>query len=131
MLRDFKDFLMKGNIVELAVAFVMGVAFGAAYLALPAISSAFLSQPISIFPLPFKDLTEHTQDFLPAVPMILSFNLGLVISGKARNAIDLGKEKKELREAYGMNTFGQSCLLARRLVEAGARFPDFRFPVIG
>src|SRR6185503_1446064 len=28
--------------------------------------------------------------------------LGLVISGKARNAFDLGKEKKELREAYGM-----------------------------
>jgi large conductance mechanosensitive channel len=29
MLREFKDFLMKGNIVELAVAFVMGVAFAA------------------------------------------------------------------------------------------------------
>jgi large conductance mechanosensitive channel len=29
MLREFRDFLMKGNIVELAVAFVMGVAFGA------------------------------------------------------------------------------------------------------
>jgi large conductance mechanosensitive channel len=29
MLRDFRDFLMKGNIVELAVAFVMGVAFAA------------------------------------------------------------------------------------------------------
>jgi large conductance mechanosensitive channel len=29
MLREFRDFLMKGNIVELAVAFVMGVAFAA------------------------------------------------------------------------------------------------------
>ena len=29
MIKEFKDFLMKGNIVELAVAFVMGVAFGA------------------------------------------------------------------------------------------------------
>lgn len=29
MLKEFKDFLMKGNIVDLAVAFVMGVAFGA------------------------------------------------------------------------------------------------------
>jgi large conductance mechanosensitive channel len=29
MLKEFKDFLLKGNIVELAVAFVMGVAFGA------------------------------------------------------------------------------------------------------
>ena len=29
MLREFRDFLLRGNIVELAVAFVMGVAFGA------------------------------------------------------------------------------------------------------
>lgn len=29
MIQEFKDFLMKGNIVDLAVAFVMGVAFGA------------------------------------------------------------------------------------------------------
>jgi large conductance mechanosensitive channel len=29
MLKEFRDFLMKGNIVDLAVAFVMGVAFGA------------------------------------------------------------------------------------------------------
>jgi large conductance mechanosensitive channel len=29
MLREFRDFLMKGNIVELAIAFVMGVAFAA------------------------------------------------------------------------------------------------------
>ena len=56
--------------------------------------------------------------------------LGLVISGKARNAFDLGKEKKELREAYGMNTFGQSCLLARRLVEAGTRFVEVIWPKV-
>src|SRR5262249_37137934 len=45
--------------------------------------------------------------------------LGLVISGRARNAFDLAKEPKTLRERYGLNTFGQSCLLARRLIEAG------------
>ncbi|MGL4554752.1 MAG: DUF1501 domain-containing protein [Gemmataceae bacterium] len=56
--------------------------------------------------------------------------LGLVISGKARSAFDLGKEKKELREAYGMNTFGQSCLLARRLVEAGTRFVEVIWPKV-
>jgi uncharacterized protein (DUF1501 family) len=56
--------------------------------------------------------------------------LGLVISGKARNAFDLGKEKKELREAYGQNTFGQSCLLARRLVEAGTRFVEVIWPKV-
>ena len=47
--------------------------------------------------------------------------LELVISGRARKAFDLGEEKKELREQYGMHTFGQSCLVARRLIEAGTR----------
>jgi hypothetical protein len=56
--------------------------------------------------------------------------LGLVISGKARKAFALGEEKKELRDAYGMNTFGQSCLLARRLVEAGTRFVEVIWPKV-
>src|SRR5262249_112479 len=42
--------------------------------------------------------------------------LGLVISGRARNAFDLGKETPAMRDRYGRNTFGQSCLLARRLI---------------
>jgi hypothetical protein len=56
--------------------------------------------------------------------------LGLVISGKARNAFSLSQEKKELRERYGMNTFGQSCLLARRLVEAGTRVVEVNWPKV-
>lgn len=56
--------------------------------------------------------------------------LGLVISGRAREAFNLGKEKAELREKYGMNTFGQSCLLARRLVEAGTRFVEVNWPKV-
>jgi uncharacterized protein (DUF1501 family) len=56
--------------------------------------------------------------------------LGLVISGKARDAFDLSKEKKELREEYGLNTFGQSCLLARRLIEAGTRFVEVVWPKV-
>src|SRR5207244_6025423 len=35
---------------------------------------------------------------------------------------DLAKEPAELRDGYGGTVFGQSCLLARRLVEAGTRF---------
>ena len=45
--------------------------------------------------------------------------LGLVLSGRAKKAFDLTAEKPALRERYGKNTFGQCCLLARRLVEAG------------
>jgi hypothetical protein len=56
--------------------------------------------------------------------------LGLVISGRARNAFDLTKEPAEIRERYGRNTFGQSCLLARRLIEAGTRFVEVNWPKV-
>jgi hypothetical protein len=56
--------------------------------------------------------------------------LGLVISGRARNAFALSQEKKETRERYGMNTFGQSLLLARRLIEAGTRFVEVNWPKV-
>lgn len=46
----------------------------------------------------------------------------LMTSEKAREAFDLGKEPAKVRERYGMNRFGQCCLLARRLVERGVRF---------
>src|SRR6478672_10239882 len=56
--------------------------------------------------------------------------LGLVLSGRARDAFDLTKEKAETRERYGKNTFGQCCLLARRLIEAGTRFVEVNWPKI-
>src|SRR5207248_3913021 len=40
---------------------------------------------------------------------------------QAKKALDLGGEREAVRSRYGMNTFGQSCLLARRLVERGVR----------
>ncbi len=46
----------------------------------------------------------------------------LMTSTQAREAFDLAKEPTTVRERYGMNRFGQCCLLARRLVEAGVRF---------
>lgn len=46
----------------------------------------------------------------------------LMTSTKAREAFDLAKEPVKVRERYGMTRFGQSCLLARRLIEAGVRF---------
>jgi hypothetical protein len=45
----------------------------------------------------------------------------LVTSGKARAAFNLSKEADKTRDRYGRYTWGQSCLLARRLVEAGVR----------
>jgi hypothetical protein len=46
----------------------------------------------------------------------------MMSSPEARNAFDLTKEPLAVRERYGMNRFGQCCLLARRLVESGVRF---------
>ncbi|MBC7851968.1 MAG: DUF1501 domain-containing protein [Pirellulaceae bacterium] len=47
--------------------------------------------------------------------------LSLISSPEAVRAFDLTKEKQELRDKYGESPFGQGCLLARRLVEAGVR----------
>ncbi|MCS6851918.1 MAG: DUF1501 domain-containing protein [Gemmataceae bacterium] len=46
----------------------------------------------------------------------------LMTSAQARAAFDLAREPRAIRERYGMNRFGQCCLLARRLIEAGVRF---------
>jgi uncharacterized protein (DUF1501 family) len=46
----------------------------------------------------------------------------LMTSARAREAFDLSKEPPKVRERYGMTRFGQCCLLARRLIEAGVRF---------
>lgn len=56
--------------------------------------------------------------------------LGLVLSGKAREAFNLSSENDAVRELYGRNTFGQSCLLARRLVEAGTRVVEVNWPKV-
>ncbi len=45
-----------------------------------------------------------------------------LILGDAGKVFNLSEEKKELREQYGLNTFGQSCLAARRLVERGVPY---------
>lgn len=56
--------------------------------------------------------------------------LSLILSGRARDAFDLEAEDDRLRSAYGRNPFGQSCLLARRLVEAGTRVVEVIWPKI-
>jgi uncharacterized protein (DUF1501 family) len=46
----------------------------------------------------------------------------LMSSAKAREAFELQKEPATVRDRYGRTRFGQSCLMARRLIEAGVRF---------
>ena len=49
-----------------------------------------------------------------------AFNL--LTSQRAKEAFDLAREPDRLRDRYGRNTFGQSCLMARRLIEGGVRY---------
>jgi len=56
--------------------------------------------------------------------------LNLIVSGRARNAFDLKQENAKTHDLYGRNTFGQSCLLARRLVEAGTKVVEVVWPKV-
>ena len=50
-----------------------------------------------------------------------------LILGDAGKVFDLSDEKKELRDQYGLTTFGQSCLAARRLVERGVPYVTINY----
>jgi hypothetical protein len=51
----------------------------------------------------------------------------MILSKEAQEAFDIRQEEARVRDAYGRNTFGQSCLLARRLVERGVRFATVNY----
>jgi len=51
----------------------------------------------------------------------------LVAGASARKAFDIGSEDPRIRDRYGRHTWGQSTLLARRLVEAGCTFVTAHF----
>jgi hypothetical protein len=53
--------------------------------------------------------------------------LAMLDSPRLREAFNLGAETDAARESYGRTTYGQSCLLARRLVEAGTKFVTVYF----
>jgi uncharacterized protein DUF1501 len=60
-----------------------------------------------------QEVTDHSQQYERTAKMILSPSM---------QAFDLSKEPDKTREAYGKTQFGNSCLLARRLVESGVTF---------
>lgn len=51
-----------------------------------------------------------------------------LILGEGKDVFDLSKEDPKLRDRYGRHTFGQSCLVARRLVEAGVPYITINYP---
>ena len=75
-----------------------------------------------------KDLDKAVKSY--ALDEYYGKALSLVLSGRAREAFNLGAEKKETRTRYGDNTFGDCCLLARRLIEAGTRVVEVNWPKV-
>lgn len=53
--------------------------------------------------------------------------LSMMTSDRVRKAFQIHEEPEEVREKYGRTTYGQSCLLARRLVESGVKFVSVYF----
>ncbi|QDT39261.1 DUF1501 domain-containing protein [Stratiformator vulcanicus] len=85
------------------------------------------------------DLREQINAGMPAIEEAVSKYkldqhysraLDLVTSGRARDAFAIERESDEVRDRYGRNTFGQSCLLARRLAEAGTKVVEVIWPKV-
>ena len=53
--------------------------------------------------------------------------IGMLNSSKVRDAFNIDAEPQSVRDKYGRTTYGQSCLLARRLVESGVKFVNVYF----
>lgn len=70
-----------------------------------------LQRGIDAQPAAFSALDQHYQAAL-----------NLVTAPETKRAFEIGKEDPRLRDRYGRTRFGQSCLLARRLIESGVRF---------
>jgi hypothetical protein len=70
------------------------------------------------------DAFRRQQDFDQRVSQASLFHakaLDLITSAEARRALDLQQEPSRVREQFGNSSFGQGCLLARRLIEAGVK----------
>ena len=101
-----------------------------------------LKLPPEVFALRLKrraQLRDAIEEAMPDIDKaVANYNLDdyykraleLIISGRARKAFDLTQESDKMRDNYGRNTFGQSCLLARRLIEAGTRVVEVIWPKV-
>lgn len=79
-----------------------------------------------------KFLNEQTRQLEPssntaAIGAYYERALAMLDTPKVRDAFDLSQEPAALRDRYGRTTYGQGCLLARRLIERGAKFVNTYF----
>ena len=69
----------------------------------------------------WQEQVEKSSDSIEAMDAFYEKAFGMVTSPATKKAFDISMESNSMRDAYGRNRFGQSCLLARRLVQAGVR----------
>ncbi|WP_243439863.1 OPT/YSL family transporter [Fundidesulfovibrio soli] len=60
---------------------VIGILFGGIYVLFPVLSGLIFTEPVRLIPIPWIDLTRHTEDVMPAVATGLQLDLGLVFTG--------------------------------------------------
>ena len=72
-------------------------------------------------------IAKDKSDAVGAMNTFYQRAFNLISSKSAREAFNIAAEPKELRDAYGRNAAGQRMLMARRLVEAGARFVSLTY----
>ncbi len=68
------------------------------------------------------DAVDRNSDLLDGLTTFQHQAYDILRSDRTREAVDLAREQDKLRDRYGRTPFGQGCLAARRLVEAGVRF---------
>ncbi|WP_028585398.1 hypothetical protein [Desulfogranum mediterraneum] len=64
-----------------SIGAVVGLAFGGIYVLLPVVSGLIFTEPIRLIPIPWIELTRHTEELLPAVATGVQLDLGLVFIG--------------------------------------------------
>lgn len=107
MLKEFKDFIMKGNVIDLAVAVVLGGAFGAVVTALveqiimPIVSGAMAGVPVSEFVLKLGSIQLGIGALLNAIISFLIIALVLFLIVKTFNKL---KKKEEVVEEVTTKT---------------------------
>lgn len=64
-----------------SIGAMLGLVFGAFYIGIPAITGALLTEPITLIPIPFVDLTRNTESILPAAAVAIELGLGPILTG--------------------------------------------------
>lgn len=64
-----------------SIGAMIGLGFGTIYVGIPSVTGALFSKPLQLIPIPFLDLTQKTESFLPATATGITLNLAPIISG--------------------------------------------------